>query len=273
MARALDKVDNISFVVETLFVRDRRKLGIARPDGDGYYDMPLAVLGTETRNGTYYEVSDFVDQITGAESYVNKLVTDGNLYGEYGHPAVALLNHDQQISRLLTIDEKSVSHHIRQIATGETLESGGKIIIGKVKPFGPYGGSLQENLDNPNMNTAFSLRSIAISRDDGRLIRRNIKKLVTFDAVAVGGYAEASKRYSPSTESLSISMTPSSNVIKISEAAMECFTNTEINEIFGSREVMIGKQRLTYLDRTKTFIDNSGRHTSVYQALVAKHRK
>ncbi len=268
---ALEKTSTLSFLVETLMVRDSRSLGIARPDGDGYYDMPMAVFGIPTRNRTYYEVSDFVDQIVGKESYVNKLLTDGNLYGEYGHPDVTGLTQDQIISRLLMIDEKQHSHHIKQLATGDELETGGKILNGKVKPFGPYGKYLQDNLDNPAMNTAFSLRSIAASRNEGDIIRRNIKKLVTFDAVGVGGYAEASKRYSSATESFNIEMLPNST-IQISEAAMECFTDTELNEIFGAKQVMIGTRRMTYVAGSKTFVNNEGRHMSIYHELVKRQR-
>lgn len=265
---ALDpKANTISFCVDTLVVRERRKLGVPRADEGGYYEMPLAALGIPTRNRTYYDINAFVSQITSSDTGINKMLTDGNLYGEYGHPDVMLLNHEQMLSRLLQIDEKNVSHHIKGIATGDKLEEGGKLVIGKVKPTGPYGKHLQDNINDPCMNTAFSLRSIAASHDAGNLIHREIKKLVTFDAVNAGGYAEASKRFSPSTESFEIKQLDN-GMLQLTEAALECMTNTEINEIIGSRHVMVGKQRMTIINGQRTFIDENGNKKSISHELM-----
>jgi hypothetical protein len=266
---ALQRVDNISFVVDVLHVRAGKKLGAIRPDEDGYYQIPLAVLGTATDNRTYYEVEDFVQQLTSPQSAINMRLTDGKLYGEYGHPKIAMLDEKLVLPRLFDIDEPSVSHHIKKIWTGEVLESGGRIIYGLVKPTGPYGESLRANLDDPCMNTSFSLRSIAASRQEGQLTRRRIKHLVTFDYVTAGGYNEASKRFSPGVESL-VDIALVDNNFRVTESAMECLSHTELNEIFGAKHVMLGSTRTTFVDKQQALQDADGRLHSVFTSLIGK---
>ena len=266
---ALQNVDKISFVVDVLHVRAGRKLGAIRPNEDGYYTIPLAVLGTPTDNRTYYEVQDFVDQLTSPTSVINRCLTDGKLYGEYGHPPINVMPDNLIIPRLMMIDEKNVSHHISKIWSGDKLENGGRIIYGLVKPSGPYAESLRQNLDDSCMNTSFSLRSIAKSRQENGLTRRQIKHLITFDYVNAGGYNEASKRFSPAVESL-VDIDLINNNIRITESAMECLTDSELNEIFGAKHVVIGGKRTTFIEKKEALQDESGKFHSIFTSLLGK---
>lgn len=266
---ALQNTDKISFVVDVLHVRAGKKLGTIRPDADGYYKMPLAVLGTQTDNRTYYDVEQFVSQLTSPTSYINKCITDGKLYGEYGHPPIQLMDENLIIPRLMMIDEKCVSHHIKKIETGEKLESGGKILYGWVKPSGPYAEFLQQNLDDSCMNTAFSLRSIAKSRQEAGITRRQIQHLITFDYVNAGGYTEASKRFAPGLESL-VDIDLINNTLRITESAMECLSNTELNEIFGAKRIVIGNKTTTFVDKKEALMDDTGKFHSIFTSLIGK---
>lgn len=268
---ALQNVDRISFCVDVLAVRNGKKLGALRPDEDGYYQIPLAVLGTPTDNRTYYEVDDFVNQLTSPTSHINMKLLDGKLYGEYGHPKIQELPEDKQIPRLFDIYEDRMSHHIKKIWTGEKLESGGRIIYGLVKPHGPFSEELRSNLDDSCMNTSFSLRSIAKSRQEGNLIRRNIKHLVTFDYVTAGGYNEASKRFSPGVESL-VDISLVDNNFQVTESAMECLTKHELNDIFGAKQVIIGGTKTTFIDKKSALRDESGKLHSVYTSLLGSRK-
>lgn len=268
MSGALQNVDKISFCIDTLLIKNGRKLGRIRPDENGYYEMPLAVLGTVTDNRTYYEVEDFVSQLTTPTSFINKCLANAKLFGEYGHPMIVLLPDDKVLPRLMVIDEKSVSHHIKQIRTGDKLESGGRILYGLIKPHGPYGENLQSSLDDPCLNTSFSLRSIAQSRQEGNITRRRIKHLVTFDYVNAGGYDEASKRYAPSVESIDIMSNSIS--IPVTTAAMETLNNTELNEIFGAKTITIGSTSRTFVDKDTALRGSDGKFHSIYTSLLGK---
>lgn len=265
---ARQNVDRISFTVDVLSIKNGRKLGMIRPDEHGYYTVPMAVFGTVTDNRTYYEVEEFVHHITSPDSSFNKLLTDGKLMGELGHPMIALLPEDKQLIRLMLIDEKQVSHNIGKLWTGEKLETGGKIVYGKVKPTGPNGDYLKQSLDDPCLNTSFSLRSIAQSRQENGITIRKIRQLITFDYVNGGGYQEAAKRYSPGVESSRIDIPLDAKLIRETAAAMETVNNTELNELFGATEVTIGTKRTTFLSKEAAFQDENGRLRSVFTSLI-----
>ena len=270
MGQQLQNVDRVSFVVDILAIKNGRKLGRIRPDEDGYYTVPLAVLGTVTDNRTYYEIEDFTNQITSSDTFFNRCLQDGKCFGEYGHPEIFLLPENQQIERLLKIFEKNVSHQIGKVWTGDKLESGGRIVYGKVKPTGPFGESLKSSLDDPCLNTSFSLRSVASSVNQNGITRRRIKALVTFDYVCAGGYSEASKRYSPGVESNHIDIALTTKGPMITSTAMETLSDTEINEIFGAKTVTVGTRRTTFLEKDAVFQDDDGVRRSVFTTLLGQ---
>jgi len=270
MGQQLQNTDKISFVVDVLAIKNGRKLGRVRPDDNGYYTIPLAVLGTVTDNRTYYEVEDFVAQITGENTFFNRCLRDGKCFGEYGHPEIFLLPESQQIERLLKIFEKNVSHQIGKVWTGDKLETGGRIVYGLIKPSGPYGDTLKQSLDDPCLNTAFSLRSVASSVNQNGVTRRRIKALVTFDYVCAGGYSEAAKRYAPGVESAKVEIILTTQGRVMSTSAMETLTDTELNEIFGAKTITIGTKRTTFLDKEGLVQDPDGARRTVYTSLLGK---
>ena len=255
---------SVSFVAEVMIVQGGRKLGLIVPDADGYYQMPLGVLGVPTRNRTYYDVTDFVEQVSGKESFVRKMIEGGQLFGEYGHPDTSLLNNDQTIARLLHIEEKLQSHHFKKIWSGEKLAEGGTLIYGLVKPTGPYGQYLRDSLNEPLINTAFSLRGITSSIQKNGLIWRNLKRLVTFDFVGAGGYEQASKRFSPCVERV-ISF-PDGEVL--TDVALERLSNHELNDIFGTKKITLLQKTMTYLPNRRSAITEDGELVSVLHELM-----
>lgn len=270
---SLEAVDRITFNVETLVVRDGQKLARPRPDADGYYtSFPVAALGAATRNLTYYDVDEFVKQIVSPDTYFNKMLTDGTLYGEYGHPSIADLPHAAQLSRLSVVAEERISHHFRKVSTGDKLESGGRLVVADVKPVGQFGAVLKESLEEPYINTAFSLRAITADRMEGSLRRRKMRKLVTFDAVAASGYAEATKRFctqnTGSVEMLQIQIDPERDLACIESAALESFSKTELAEIFKTDQIAQVRREVTVLRGTGLLQAGEAGVRSLYHELV-----
>jgi Peptidase S80 family len=265
----LQSTNNISFIVETLAIKNGRALRALRPDSEGYFEIPLAALGVVTRNKTYYDIPSFVDQITGTESYINKTITDGSLYSEYGHPDISLMTQEQAINRLLSVKEDKVCNHIKSIKTGPKLEGGGILLLGRIKPHGPYSKHLQQSLDDPNINTSFSLRSIAKNENKNGVMWRKMSKLITFDYCAVSGYQEASKRYSPAVEML---IEPTARP-QLSEIALEHFTKHELNDIFGSKEITISSKSYTLVPTKRgasALLSDKGEILSPYHELIGE---
>lgn len=262
--------DNISFVIETLVVRDGRKLGRMRPDEDGYYrDFPIAVIGGVSRNKTFYEAPAFLDQLTSEQSFINQMLRDGTLYGELGHPNMEGLNHQQQLNRLMQIDEERTSHHFRKIRSGEKLKTGGTMILADVKPTGAKGNIVAENMAEPYMNTAFSLRSITQQQNRNGIMHRTMRKLVTFDYVLAGGYEEASKRFVTGNEGLTVKLNPANDIALLEEVSLENFTMQELSDIFGTKQVMLHKRNVTLIKGSGLF-SNQGEETarSLYHELI-----
>lgn len=264
----------VQFVVEALEVRDGRQLKAAKPDEDGYFcKFPIAVLGIPSRNRTFYDVQSVVDQITDPTSPINMTLVDSNLFGEWGHPYMDPKKPDLQ--RLLTIMEEKQSHHIRKIYTGEHLDNGGIIVYADIKPTGPYKEHLLEQMLDPNINNSFSLRSICSERVDraNKMIYRTVQRLVTFDYVGAGGYAEASKRFIGGNEGFclneSVDLYPDDFIDQDTGGyAVESITDKDLLKIFGAKEMVVHRKTVgLVVPGNRTFRDLNGNKRSVFHQL------
>lgn len=264
----------IQFVVETLEVKNGKKLQNIKPDANGYFrDFPIAVLGIPSRNGALYETESFVDQMTNPTSTINIMLTDGCLFGEWGHPKLNVPNPDKAYMRRLTeIREERQSHHFRKIGTGEIFANGGTVIRADIKPTGPYREQLLDQMLDPNINSSFSLRSICSERVDRQrqLLLRTVKHLVTFDAVGAGGYAEASKRYVPCNESMQLYMSDFVTYNENNEASysVESITDKTILDIFNAKDMVIHRESIGIIvPDSPSFLDTKGNMRSIFHQL------
>jgi len=263
------------FVVETMDTMDGKKLKALKPDADGYYkDVPLMVLGVPTLNDFFYNPEPTIKCITDPTSRFNMMLKAGSLYGECDHPPVRT---KEDLTRLMEIHKKTESHHFRKVHTAtEALANGGVLIMGDLKPSGPYGPYLKESLENPHENTSFSVRSLCqetVNPSTGQRIR-DIQILVTFDYVHSGGFKEASKRYSPATESLELN--PEDFPICNTAAGMESsiISDTEFVQLFGTKHIRITRSATPidakYIPGHKTFIGEDGNRHSLHHALLRR---
>ena len=245
MAQLVENVRGLTFHAETMLVRDGGQLRAPVPDKYGFYEnIPMAVLGIPTQNNTYYFVNEFKDQIVNPNSFFNKVLTDGKLYGEWGHPKLTGMSREDQLNRLSVIDEDRISHNFRNVRNGRELSTGGMLVVADIKPHGPQAGPLRASLDDPYVNTAFSLRGITDTEMRGGIAYRRLRKLVTFDAVFAGGYSQAAKRFASAMENLSggsfsdvsIPMDVTDRLV-FNQVALESWTDHELNDIFKARQV------------------------------------
>ncbi len=267
------------FVVETTLYQDGNALKALRPGPDGYYDnFPVAVVGATSRNNTNYEPNSFIAQITGANSFISMAVKAGQHYGEFGHPKTLGLSNEHAIARLLDVYEDRVSHSFRKIIPGKSLEKGGMLINASFTPMGPNGQYLAENLSNPYTNTAFSLRSLASQTISGGVMHRSVKKLVTFDHVLTPGFSQASKAYAVGNENFKfedlldntevISFDPDVGRSVIQSCALESFTDYELRDIFGDKEVGKLTKTITVTDSAETVGKTRDYAMGLYQSMM-----
>lgn len=189
------------------------KRGILKPDADGYYTMPLGMYGTYNSAGMFYDGPSGKAMFK-PDSPLMRRLKKNVLFMEYKHPepwenvvvngevAKRYLSDSEYLMRIRRIDDDRVCGHIRNLILDETArdEKGNPaiMVLGEVKPYGPFAKQLQDSLDNPDINTYASVRSI--TNDD---MMRGIKytaEISTWDMVGEGGIYKASKYHAPSLE-------------------------------------------------------------------------
>ena len=260
------------FTIETLVVDDGRKLGKGIRNKDGYFpDVPVAVLGTVTRNKTSYDSNDFLKQIKGPDTSFSMRLNEGTLFGEMGHPFVDL-NSPMGLQRLLHLEPTRESNHIHAVKIKHLDDLGLDVIMIDTKGTGPYGKYFDEAMEDPTRNVAFSLRGISkaeTNRQTG-VTHKHLINLVTFDSMmASGGFKEAAKRYMAakedfhyeSSEILNVPVTQK-HLTMIQSVALESFTNSELNELMKSNKVVLGTRVAGYVDLSNQCLIDPDTHKS-----------
>jgi hypothetical protein len=110
------------------------------------------------------------------------------------------MSKEQYMARCQLIDKDRVSHHIKELIFEETdidvgAPNGKKVILikGWVKPSGPRGDELKKDLDDPDINVPFSIRSFTLDDYSTKPVTKVIKQLITFDWVDEPGIQRANK--------------------------------------------------------------------------------
>jgi hypothetical protein len=181
------------------------KVGQLKRDENGYYEMIVGALNMFNSAGQYY-VYEQAKEIFQASSHLMRRVQRGALRGEYGHPKQQIGQTNQEYAnRILAIWEENVCCHHKEIWLDfdNVKDVDGKPVIAimsKVSPNGPYGHVLEKQLLNKDENVCFSIRSFTEDYRDGRIIKKILRTVVTFDYVNEPGMAVAEKFKSPSLE-------------------------------------------------------------------------
>jgi len=185
------------------------KKGRAKKDKNGYYDIMIGVLGAPNVNGITY-LYDQAKHLFESNSVLQRRIASGGIYGEHGHPyrenGMKLTDY---IRRLAHIEPKNKSTHFKMITLDDqiyqrpdnSLKKGQVGIVSKLKPAGRFGPEIEASLNNPDENTAWSIRSLTDPVWEGnKLVAKIATKIFTFDSVNSGGFPDASKWHSVGCE-------------------------------------------------------------------------
>ena len=240
--------NNLKFCCGTLNVINGKQLKAIQPDNDGFYEVTVCALGTPTRKNVIYEPESLIEAMNNPKAPFNIMLQDGNLTGEYGHPVV---EGQDDIPRLMRIDESKISHYFRSIWVDDRVTNVDgydvNLMRAKIKPTGPYGETLKRQLEDPCFNNAFSIRSLCAPLPARNGVEyRKVLAVVTFDAVMAPGFTGASKRYA-GTESLTIDTTEYDLVQAIEKSDGReslLLSKEQIDEIFSQARntLIIGKE-------------------------------
>lgn len=191
------------------------KRGILPADASGYYTLVVGSYGTQNSAGMFYDEASGVAMFEPNSSLMRRL-KKGVLFMEFKHPEPyqdLLLNGQvvrkpmseaEYLMRIRQIDDNRVCAHIRNLTiVPGTNEQGQpvKMVVAEAKPFGPFGSVFKESLDNPNINTYCSVRSI--TQDDNYRGIKYTREISTWDFVGEGGIFTANKYNSPALEAFS----------------------------------------------------------------------
>lgn len=169
-------------------------------DGD-WYKVNLGAVNAFNAHGALYLEEGIRELLYNPESRLAQKIENGYLFGEMEHPVLPPnLTSEQAFARVSYLNPERKSHHIKSIElinTGVPVGKGfsGNVlqIVGWVMPMGPYGPLLKEQLDNPEVNTAFSIRCFSQTTRVGHTEVRKIQSIVTFDWVTEPGIPTANK--------------------------------------------------------------------------------
>lgn len=192
------------------------KVGTLKKTPEGYYPMVVGALNAFNSAGSYYpltaQVRDLLENQSGS---LQRRIKRGALRGEYGHPKPPprSANREQQriqdeefVRRNLSIYEENVCcHHMKLWLDDSSLkDKDGKAVIAimsLVAPNGPKGEVLAKQLENPNENVCFSIRSFTDNKTRFGIEERTLREVITFDYVNEPGISIAEKYLSPALES------------------------------------------------------------------------
>lgn len=181
------------------------KKGILKKLDNDYFEIILGAWGTTGNGGWIYDEQAAINYMNQDSQWL-QAIRDQQLRSEWGHPVRQPGMTDQEwFQRIHTILESNWSSHIRKIHLSTntvTDKKGRKVIavIGEVTPSGKHADAFRRQLENPDEDVSYSVRSFA--RKCFRTHRKFINKIINFDSVGTPGIGVASKRYTPSMEAM-----------------------------------------------------------------------
>lgn len=264
------------FSEERMLMLNGHRLKASTADADGYYDVALAALGVPTRAGIFYNVEPIMHCLQDRSSRFNLMLREGYLYGHRDHP---IIRSKDQLDLLTDIRHEFASHHFKSVYSGPIIPAqewngpaDAYIIAGKIKPIGSYKNDLIENLEDPNINTTFSLRSLCREWQDRNsgVTYRDVRILVTFDWVTAPGFEHAATRYLPGNESFSMEISPEEFIAHCQKkgTGLESYTDTELRKVFNMTDIYSGDQTYRQASSKHILIDGFGDRQSLVHKLM-----
>lgn len=170
-------------------------------DAQGWYKVNLGAINAFNEHGAFYLQDGVRELLYNPESRLAQKLENGYLIGEMEHPKIPpTLSKEEAFMFVSYPNRDRQSHHIKSIEIVDTGVAPGKgfsgtilQLVGWVKPSGPFGKFLQESLDDPEINTAFSIRSLTKNGRVGATEVRKIQSIITFDWVTEPGIRTANK--------------------------------------------------------------------------------
>lgn len=211
---------------------------VLEKDDNGYYKVILGALNCRNSSGEFYVAEGVKELMQDPSSLIYKRLQSGYLVGEMGHPQFQPgMTKADYIMRMFRIAQDNTSHHIKSVEF-QPGQNGMVKMLGWVKPAGPKGDLLKESLDNPDRNTAFSIRSITGDYvEKGQTIKK-ILQIITWDWVELPGIQTANAWDTMSTESYDIIRFTSKDLEELASSLKTESIGLEDNNIVSALNIL-----------------------------------
>lgn len=227
-----------NFSYQPTILQGTTKKGKIKCDPDGYYDMIVGGFDTYNSAGAYYTFQSAKSHFDSSHHFQRR-IAGKKLYGEAGHPKmIPGMSKQDWMIRILTIDEKGISHHIKELHLDDTLfkNRDGRpmvTVFARLKPAGPFAEALGLSLDNDDEDTAFSIRSITVDHVNpcNGILTKEMREIVTYDWVVEPGIAQATKYHNPALEQLALSTFTQAHLDSAISRARDLFTGMEADDV------------------------------------------
>lgn len=196
------------------------KAGIITPDADGYYDMVVGGMNMFNSAGQWYDYEGAKNLFESSSQFMRR-VSRGSLRGELSHPRQERgQSFDDYVQRIMEIRESNVCVHFKEIYLdfNKMKDNNGKAVVAimaKLTPSGPLGPVLEKSLKNKDENVCFSIRSFTKDYYSRGIQVRELKNIITFDAVNEPGINIANKYQAPGLENLSEDLITQSQLSRV----------------------------------------------------------
>lgn len=184
--------------------------GKSKPNKDGYWALNAGAFGVVSLNGDEWPFLPEVERLFAPNSKLMERVRKDQLYGEWGHPSPKPgMSEQDWLSRVASYDYDRICLFMKDLKLVEGRTPNGKscrIVKTLTRPFGDKKEVFEDSLNDPNMNTALSIRSLI---NQWRIGRGKFRKVPTsiwcFDGVTEQGIEVADKRHTEGFEALDYS--------------------------------------------------------------------
>jgi hypothetical protein len=165
-----------------------------KKDSEGYYWVPVCGYDNTMRTlaGSQYLTNEIYNCMMDPASSFQYLLNARKLYGEWGHPKI-WDDDPHYVDRMCMIDEDCIAFFIDKVESRTVANK--TILFARIIPHGPKAEEMRKSLEDPRINTSFSVRAISDVLNTPAGSIRKMRRLITFDYVYAGGFDEASKEY------------------------------------------------------------------------------
>ena len=165
-------------------------------DNTGYRRIIIGAFNVDNSTGIYYPLTDRVKKLFEPGGSVRRRLDNGLCRSEMGHPDISKMSIEDALRRTTIIEETRVCAHIKSVELVPSKDANNSnviLVVGWIKPSGPYADTLEKQFLNPEENIAFSVRSFVKLTNIGGKLYREITELFTWDYVSEMGIKTANR--------------------------------------------------------------------------------